>query len=157
MDDVVFRLAGAPDEDTVVACSQRAYAAFARRVGYEPEPLTADYRALIAAGQVRVLELEGRTAGVLVVREEVDHLLLYSIAVAPAHQGKGLGRALMAETETIARRLGHRRVVLYTNEKMAENIRFYEHLGYQIFARRANQSRPGNWIIFMQKTLARTA
>jgi ribosomal protein S18 acetylase RimI-like enzyme len=154
MDDFMVRLAGAPDRAAVEACTRNAYAAFARRVGYDPEPLTADYGALIAAGQVRVLEQEGTTAAVLVVREETDHLLIYSVAVAPDHQGRGLGRALMAETETIARRLGRDRIVLYTNEKMAENVRFYESLGYRTFARRANKSRPGNWIIYMHKSLA---
>lgn len=173
MEDVAIRLAGAADRVAVEACSRAAYAAFARRVGYDPEPLTADYGALIADGQVRVLELEGKAApeiapetaretaleialeiaGVLVAMPKADHLLLYSVAVAPAHQGLGLGRTLMAETETIARRLGLGRVVLYTNEKMAENIRFYERLGYETFERRANEHRPGNWIVFMQKFL----
>jgi ribosomal protein S18 acetylase RimI-like enzyme len=147
MADVMVRLAGAPDQAAVVACTRRAYATFARRVGYDPEPL-------IAAGKVWVLESAGATVAVLVVRDEADHLLIYSVAVAPDHQGRGFGRALMAETETIARRLGRDRIVLYTNEKMAENVRFYERQGYQTFARRANESRPGNWIIYMHKTLA---
>ncbi len=154
MDDIAIRLAGPPDQAAVEACTRSAYAAFARRVGYDPEPVTADYGALIAAGQVRALERAGRTAGVLVVRDETDHLLIYSVAVAPDHQGGGLGRALMAEAETIARRLGRDRVVLYTNEKMAENIRFYERLGYRSFARRANERRPGNWIVYMDKSVA---
>ncbi len=153
METLETRLAGPADRTAVEACSRAAYADFARRVGYEPEPLSANYGPPIAAGQVRILELEGETAGVLVVRDEADHLLLYSIAVAPDHQGKGLGRALMAETERIARQRGFHRVVLYTNEKMTENVRFHARRGYEAFERRANERRPGNWIVFMQKHL----
>ena len=93
--------------------------------------MTADYGELIAAGRVYVLEAGGRLAGLVVVVNEPGHLLLENVAVAPAFQGHGLGRQLMAfaEQEAAARRLPE--VRLYTNEAMTENLRLYPALGYE--------------------------
>lgn len=58
---------------------------------------------------------------------------LYWIAVAPAHQGLGLGRALFAEVEAIVARAGGRRIYAETSgtDTYAPTRKFYLGAGFQ--------------------------
>ena len=118
------------DARAVAECVRAAYAHYVERIGREPAPMTADYEALIDAGEVWVARAGEDVAGVLVLRPQPPALLLENIAVDPGRQGQGLGRALMAFAEDRARAEGLAEVVLYTNERMTENLRFYPALGY---------------------------
>jgi ribosomal protein S18 acetylase RimI-like enzyme len=53
-----------------------------------------------------------------------------NVAVAPACQGQGRGRALLAFAEDEARRRGLPEIRLHTNAAMAGNIVMYPRLGY---------------------------
>jgi ribosomal protein S18 acetylase RimI-like enzyme len=107
-----------------------AYGLYVERIGRQPAPMTADYGELIAAERVHVLETDGEISGLVVLVAAADHLLVENVAVAPAFQGRGLGRQLMAFAEGQAAAAGLAEVRLYTNEAMAENLRFYPSLGY---------------------------
>jgi GNAT superfamily N-acetyltransferase len=118
------------DARAVAECVRAAYAHYVERIGREPAPMTADYEGLIDAGEVWVARAGEGVAGVLVLRLQPPALLVENVAVAPDRQGEGLGRALMAFAEDRARAEGLAEVVLYTNERMTENLRFYPALGY---------------------------
>lgn len=55
---------------------------------------------------------------------------LVKMAVAPAHQGHGIGRALMAAAIERARDLGCRRIELESNRKLAPAVHLYEAYGF---------------------------
>lgn len=97
--------------------------------------MDADFSALVAAGEVYLLEEEGIRLGVIVLRSAEDHLFVETVAVLPAAQGRGAGRRLMAFAEDEAVRRGLPPVRLYTNALMTENLRFYPKLGYRETAR----------------------
>ena len=65
-----------------------------------------------------------------------EGFLLDNIAVAPAHQGMGLGRWLLEYAESEARRQGFDSIYLYTQEIMTENLALYLRIGYVEYARR---------------------
>lgn len=92
--------------------------------------MLADYGALIERRRVYVIEHEGGVQGVLVLIPETSSMLLDNVAVAPAAQGRGLGRSMLefAEREAIER--GCRSIRLYTNQAMTENIAMYARIGY---------------------------
>jgi len=52
-----------------------------------------------------------------------------------AWRGAGLGGRMLRELEALARRLGHRRIVLDTNSTLVEAIAMYERSGYSRIAR----------------------
>ena len=52
-------------------------------------------------------------------------LVIENVAVDPARQGEGIGRLLLEFAEEAARRAGIDTVVLYTHEKMTENLALY--------------------------------
>ena len=98
--------------------------------GARPVPMDADYAALTAAGEVWVVEEDGSTVGILVLRVEPEHLLLENVAIDPAAQGRGLGARLLAHVDDHARRHDRDRVLLYTNVLMTTNVAWYERHGY---------------------------
>jgi GNAT superfamily N-acetyltransferase len=98
--------AGPGDASAVAACVRAAYAHYVERIGREPAPMTADFPALIAAGEVWVIRAGEGVAGVLVLRPQPPALLVENVAVVPDRQGHGLGRALMAFAEEHARAEG---------------------------------------------------
>jgi len=149
--DPVLRPATAADLHAVTRISRDAYQIYLDRLGREPKPMVQDYAPVIARGEVTILETGGEPAGVLVLEDAEDHLLIYSIALDPAVQGKGFGKVLMAEAERAARSRGHAEIRLYTNEKMDRNIAFYTALGYTETERRSHARYPGTIIVFMSK------
>ena len=130
-----IRLARPEDRERVEAIVQAAYEPYLTRMDRPPGPMVDDYARRIAAGQTHVLEDDGTIVGILVLEPADDHLLLDNIAVDPAWHGRGLGGRLMAFAEDEARRQGHGRVVLYTNEVMVENIALYQRYGYIVSER----------------------
>jgi ribosomal protein S18 acetylase RimI-like enzyme len=126
-----------PDEAFWVrALVRRAYALYIPRMGKEPAPMLADYGALIASGQVHVLEENGEAVALIVIYPKDDALFIENIAVDPVAQGKGHGRALLAFAEAEARRLGLKALRLYTNAAMTENLAFYPGRGFRETERR---------------------
>jgi ribosomal protein S18 acetylase RimI-like enzyme len=114
----------------IAALVRDAYAMYVRRIGRQPAPVTADHAALVAAGRTSVADVDGRIAGVIVLIPHDDHLLVENVAVAPAMQGRGIGRALMAYAEERAAALWLAELRLYTNQLMTENLALYPALGY---------------------------
>lgn len=132
----MIRPARAADADWARALVRRAYALYVPRMGKEPAPMLADYGALIAAGEVHVLEDAGAPAALIVIYPKDDALFLENIAVDPAAQGKGHGRALIAFAEREAQRLGLKFLRLYTHIRMTENLTYYPSLGFRETERR---------------------
>lgn len=128
-----------------------SYAHYMERLDREPAPMTDDYAARIAAGQAWIEEQDGVPVGILVLEDTEEGLMLDNIAVSPAMRGKGYGKKLLDFVDAEARRRGHRKVWLYTNEKMVENIAMYARLGYAE-THRAEQA--GHRRVFMEKHLA---
>ncbi len=125
-----IRIATIADRPAIEAIVRAAYIGYVPRIGREPAPMGADYAALIGAGRVHVMESAGTIQGLLVLLPGKDGMLLDNIAVDPARQGSGIGRALLQFAENSARGAGFCSIRLYTNEAMTENIALYRRIGY---------------------------
>jgi len=127
-----IRLATEHDVPAIARIVDAAYAHYVPRIGRKPAPMLDDHGARARAGQAWVFAPEGGDiAGVLVLIDEPDHLLLDNVAVDPARRGGGVGRALLTFAEAEARRRGYPEIRLYTNEMMTENIAMYARIGYR--------------------------
>jgi ribosomal protein S18 acetylase RimI-like enzyme len=138
------------DVAAVGAVVEAAYSVYVPRIGRAPAPMTADYAALIAAGEVWVGDADERVIGVLVIRASGEALELENVAVDPSEQGLGHGRSLVSFAEDRARELGLQAVELYTNEAMVENVALYPQLGYVETGRRVED---GYRRVYFRKTL----
>lgn len=75
----------------------------------------------------------------IVLVEEPDCLLVENVAVEPKRQSEGVGRALLAYAEDVARGAGLPALRLYTHVTMTENRAFYPRLGYEETGRHADE------------------
>ena len=148
------RLAHMEDTDAVTALTRRAYAKYVDPLGFEPKPMVTDHEGWIRNGHVWVLGDPGAVYGSIVLLPDDEALMVYSIAIDPDRQGEGHGRALMGFAEDHARSLGLSRMMLFTNEKMTDNIALYERLGYEQYGRQQHENHPDSWIVFMRKEIA---
>ncbi len=153
MSEIHIRPATPSDESFIVACVRAAYEIYVPRIGKPPAPMLADYTGLIRSGVVHVLESGATPAGLIVIHPGDGHLFVENLAVAPAHHGRGLGRALMAFAEAEARHRGLPEIRLYTHARMTENLGFYRHLGYRVTARREED---GYRRVYFRKRLGQT-
>jgi GNAT superfamily N-acetyltransferase len=128
-----------PDEaEAVGALVEAAFARHIAAVGCRPAPMDDDHAARIAAGEQYVSDADDGSGGLassIVLVDAGDHLVVNNVAVSPAYQGRGLGRALLAFAEDEARRRGYGEVRLHTNAAMADNLVMYPRLGYAEVAR----------------------
>lgn len=112
--------------------ARAAYVRYVERIGLEPGPMGADYEEAIESAEVWVAMADDVVAGYAVTRYPGDDgVLLENLAVAPGHQGRGIGRALIAHVEARAMARGAAYVELFTHEAMTENRRLYARLGYE--------------------------
>lgn len=78
----------------------------------------------------RVIELDGRPVGTLRVSRKEDGAGVYGFAVDPAHQGKGIGRDVLARTCRELRASGVHRITLEVETENASALGLYTSLGF---------------------------
>lgn len=145
-----FRPASRVDIPKVTALVRAAYEHYVERIGGLPRPMTDNYAEVIQNNQVTVVESHQTIVGVIVLAITDEGFLIDNVAVAPAHRGMGLGKALLAFAEAEARRAGYDFIYLYTHEKMTENIALYTRIGYVEYDRRSQ----GDFsLVYMRKRL----
>lgn len=80
---------------------------------------------------------------------------LYWIAVDPAMQGRGVGRALLTHAEACVRETGGRGVVIDTSSRSeyAPARALYERSGYSLVAKIPDYYKPGDALLIYRKML----
>jgi ribosomal protein S18 acetylase RimI-like enzyme len=128
----MIRPADATDLAAIEAIVERAYGVYVERIGMRPGPMDDDHAEQVRRGLVHVAEDGdgGEIAGLVVLVESGDRLVIENVAVDPARQGEGIGRRLLEFAEETARRAGIETIALYTHELMTENLALYAGLGY---------------------------
>ncbi|KAI1420422.1 acyl-CoA N-acyltransferase [Xylaria sp. FL1777] len=144
------RIASQSDLVAIQEVIKDAYTPYVSSIGRKPGPLLDDYEALVKAGSVTVVDVDGAVRGILVLIPEENAMLLDNVAVAASAQGLGLGRELIAYAEQRARTAGYPLIRLYTNVAMTRNIEYYSRIGYEE-THRAEQN--GLKRVFMAKSL----
>lgn len=137
-----LRLATPADAGTLQPLVQRAYRGEASRAGWtheadllEGERISlADLAALLAAPAERVLVMEEADVPIACVRvSDLGDGLAYlgMLAVEPTGQARGIGRAMIAAAEALAREtFGAGRIEMTVIDTRAELIAWYRRRGY---------------------------
>ena len=120
--------ADVPVLEAIVAA---AFGIYRDRMDRDPAPMTADYPALVRAGQVWVALADDEILGLVVLVPERERLWLETVAVRPRAQGSGVGSRLLELAEAEALRHHLPAVALCTNQVMTENLAYYPRRGYR--------------------------
>jgi GNAT superfamily N-acetyltransferase len=146
MTDLSIRRAAPRDVLAIASVLAAAYAAHRIRLPDLPD-VTGGIAEDISTHDVRVAEIDGRIVGaaVLVAGEGVAHLA--NVGVHPDAAGRGVGKALIAVAETVARKNGAVRIDLATHVGMPDNVALYRHLGWHETGRVGNK-------VYMSKPLS---
>lgn len=133
----------ADDVPAIVALVESAYRGDTSRAGWTTEAdllggrrtSEAEVRALVVGESTRmVLALEessGELLGTMLVEDEGSCAYVGMLSVRPTLQQSGLGKALLAEAERIAKdELGRTRMRMTVIEQRAELLAFYARRGY---------------------------
>jgi ribosomal protein S18 acetylase RimI-like enzyme len=148
-----LRRATPADAATVRDLVRAAYAKWVPLLGREPLPMTADYEAAVCDHLVDMLHLDGKPAALIEMYPETDHLLVVNVAVSPACQGRGYGRALLAHAEDVARSLGLGELRLYTSIHLTENVKLYERVGYKVDRQEEASAHLGVFVYMSKRIL----
>jgi len=125
-----LKLATSEDAPAITALVRAAYAKWVPLIGREPLPMTVDYADAVTRHRFDLLTEMDTLVALIETDVRPDHLWIENIAVHPQHQGRGLGRQLLAHAETLAAALPELRLV--TNGAFVANIRLYQAVGYAI-------------------------
>jgi ribosomal protein S18 acetylase RimI-like enzyme len=145
-----LRPASAADAARLTELVQAAYGHYVERLGGPPRPLTDDYADVVRSQRVVVAERSGQIVGLIVLQASEEGFVVDNVAVDPAHQGTGVGRALLEHAELAARREGFDAIHLYTHERMTENLALYRRVGYVEYDRRLHGDA---CLIYLRKPL----
>ena len=125
-----FRRAVAEDHEIIIAIAHKAYEKYVERMGKEPAPM----RPVIQKEDVVfVCEDNKQIIAFAILVKINDQIILDSIAVDPPHQNKGIGNNFIKFIEQYLIKQKFDKYQLYTNEKMFENIDWYQKIGFKIF------------------------
>jgi ribosomal protein S18 acetylase RimI-like enzyme len=146
-----LRPAKTADVPALTELVRAAYGHYVERLDGPPRPMTDDYHEVLRTHDVTVAEAEGEIAGLIVLGVGDEGFVLDNVAVAPAHQGGGVGRALLEHADAAALAAGFDSIYLYTHELMTENQALYARIGYVEYARRQHGDAR---LVYMRKDLA---
>jgi len=108
------------------------------------------------ASLVLLMEEAGVLLGHLVLRFNARHAIarIYSIAVAEAAKGRGVGRALVAAAEHAARERGRTSVRLEISIDNLASQALFRACGYRVFGEYEDYYEDGGAALRLQKSLA---
>jgi ribosomal protein S18 acetylase RimI-like enzyme len=103
-----------------------------------------------------VLAFHDHVAGysLIALRKRSVRARLYSIALDPAEQGRGLGRFLLRASERAAKAHGARFMRLEVRTDNAAAIALYEKNGYRVFAQNEDYYEDGGAALRFEKALS---
>lgn len=127
-----FERARAEDAPRVLSLVRQAYARWVPVIGRKPMPMTVDYEQAIREHEIDLVHVDGHLVALIETIMHPDHLFIENIAVGPAHQGKGLGRQLLAHAERKSAKARLPQLRLLTNSAFEANVRLYQSVGFQI-------------------------
>ena len=127
---MVFRRAVVEDYKLINTIALKAYEKYVERMGKEPVPMRPSIQ---KEDVVFVCEDNKQIIAFAILVKINDQIILESIAVDPLHQKKGIGNNFIKYIEQYLIKQKINKYQLYTNEKMFENIDWYQKIGFKIF------------------------
>lgn len=147
----MLSLAKPEDVPALTSLFTRAFTDYAHRMG-RAKSGPYDWLGSVVARQ-EIWWFDDRQAAVI-LRQEGTTLHIEQIAVAPEHQRKGTGRAILETVEAEARAKGLTEIALYTAQQMTHLVAFYSKYGFCVVGVGPHpRGRDDRLRVFMSKSL----
>jgi ribosomal protein S18 acetylase RimI-like enzyme len=130
---LLIRTARADEAGAIVALLHRAFAEYRGKLQPESGALSESVDTISSAmsgGTILVAVRDTGIAGCVAFQHKADFAYAGRLAVDPSARGMGVGRALMAEAEAMARQLGAGRLRADVRLALTENRAFFRALGF---------------------------
>ena len=153
---IVIRLARAEESVAVAALIHRAFAPYRGTLEPEPSALSetaGSIQSAMATGTVLVAVREGLIAGCVSVRRRGDSMYAGRLSVDATARGVGIGAALMADVERLARQSGAARVRVDVRLALTGNRAFFRRLGFAEGRRRCHPGFTSPTYVELEKIL----
>ncbi|HKP22845.1 MAG TPA: GNAT family N-acetyltransferase [Dongiaceae bacterium] len=153
---LLIRAARSEEAEAIVALIQRAFGEYRGKLRPESGALQETpktIRAVMEKGTILLAERTGRTLGCVSVRRKGDCVYAGRLAVEPMERGIGVGRALLAATEALARQMGSDRLRVDVRLKLRDNRAFFRALGFVEGAERCHPGFSTPTYVELEKTL----
>jgi ribosomal protein S18 acetylase RimI-like enzyme len=134
LDEVIVRAARFDDAPMLAALLRAAFEEYRGRLDPPSGALAeteASIRSKLTAAAALIAEVDGMVAGCVFVERQPGRLYLSRLSVLPAHRRRGVGRALIAAVEALARALGLPCVRLDVRLALTQQRAYYDRLGYR--------------------------
>lgn len=128
-----------------------AYAKWVPLIGREPMPMQVDYQQALREHRFDLAVEDGKIIGLIETMPRDDHMWIENVAVAPAAQGRGIGKRLLTLIEQRAIDAGLPELRLLSNGAFAANLVLYTQLGFVVDREEAFME---GFTVYMSKKLA---
>lgn len=152
----LIRAARPGEAEAIVALLQRAFGVYRGKLRPESSALLETpetIRTAMNAGTILLAERAGRILGCVSVQRKGDCAYAGRLAVEPMEQGIGVGRALLAAAEALARQMGSDRLRVDVRLKLRDNRAFFRALGFVEGAERCHPGFRSPTYIELEKAL----
>lgn len=153
---ILIRPARAEESEAVAALIHRAFAPYRGILEPAPSALSetaGSIQSAMARGIVLVAVREGAVAGCVSVERRADTMYAGRLSVDAAARGAGIGAALMAEVERLARQGGATRVRVDVRLVLDGNRAFFRQLGFVEGRRRSHPGFASPTYVELEKIL----
>ena len=135
----MIRHAKLSDLHQVRYLAQTSFAPYAVGMGQQAAPMSADFRDLAEEGRLYVYMVENAVRGFITFHIDGPDVHVEAMAVSAKFRRQGIGRSMLDYADKEGLKAGCRRVILYTNVLMFENIAYYLGKGFQETDRREEE------------------
>ena len=132
-----IRRAVPTDCEEVRICIRKAYQHYKGKIVDLP-PVDQGVEDEIERQGVWVAVADSQIVACIFLVTKPDYIKVANLAVDPDHQGKGLARKMIRVAEERALSASTPEMRLVTHAQMPENIRLYEHLGWEVVGLESN-------------------
>jgi predicted N-acetyltransferase YhbS len=153
---ILIRPARAEESAVVAALIHSAFAPYRGTLEPEPSALSetaGSIQSAMATGTVLVAVREGLIAGCVSVQRRGDSIYAGRLSVDAPARGTGIGAALMAEVERLARQGGAARVRVDVRLALTGNRAFFRRLGFAEGRRRCHPGFTSLTYVELEKIL----